>query len=131
MIYDGIVIKVDELFLFILDPDEDKLLDGINISEHDCYKDLKKNQLMVVKVIFKDGTQEIDNIDLDEFIHGDRYGMYNVFLHIQDILLFSIGEEVLLDIQDVKLEDIIKNGDLENLGKECIEISKKKLQIEN
>ena len=67
MKYDGVVIRIEELFLFILDPDTNKIRDGINISDHKCYDDLKENQLMVVNVVFKDGTQEIDKIDLEEF----------------------------------------------------------------
>ena len=78
MKYDGVVIRFDKLYLFILDPDTDMIRDGITISEHDCYKDMKEDQLMVVSVIFKDGTLEIDKIDLDEFIHGDKYGDNNI-----------------------------------------------------
>jgi hypothetical protein len=126
MTYDGVVIRIEELYLFILDPDTNEVQDGINISEHDCYKDLKNNQLMVVKVTFKDGTQEIDKIDLDEFIHGEKYGKYDTFLHIQDITLFSIGHKGFKDknVKNVSLENIIQKGELTNIAIECIELTK-------
>lgn len=124
MKYDGVVIRLEELYLFILNPDTLEIMDGINISEHDCYKELKDYQLMVVSVIFKDGTQEIDNLDLDEFIYGDYYGKYDVFLHIQDVTLFSIGEKF-DNVDVVSLEEVIKKGELTGIARECIEMSKR------
>jgi hypothetical protein len=42
MKYDGIVVKIDKLYLFILDPDTNEIRDGINISDHECYNELKE-----------------------------------------------------------------------------------------
>jgi hypothetical protein len=123
MIYDGVVIRIDELYLFILDPDKNKIRDGINISEHECYKDLKDDQLMVVNVIFKDGTQEIDKIDLDEFIYGDNYGKHDTFLYIHDITLYSIGDTK-NDVQEVKIKNIIEKGELNDVAISCINSTK-------
>lgn len=117
MKYEGIVVKIDKLYLFILDPDTNEMRDGINISEHKCYDDLKDDQLMVVNVIFKDGTQEIEKIDLDEFIYGDSYGEHDTFLCIYDLNLFSINNE--------KIKNIIKNGELSDVAISCIESTKK------
>lgn len=122
MIYEGIVIKEDKLFLFIFDPDKQIIRDGINISEHTCYNDLKEDQFMVVDVIFKDGTKEIDKIDLDEFIYGDKYESardnYDIFIYIHDNMLFSMNN-------GVKLEEVINRGGLNKLAIDAIAISKK------
>lgn len=117
MKYDGIVAKINELYLFILDPDTNEMRDGINISEHKCYDDLKDDQLVVVNVVFKDGTKEVDKIDLDEFIYGDEYGDHNIFLCIYDLNLYSI--------KDNKIENIINQGELNDVAISCIESSKK------
>lgn len=123
MKYDGVVIKLDSLlYLFLLNPDENVIMDGINISEHECYKDLKDDQLMVVEVTFKDGTEEIDKIDLDEFIHGDSYGRHDTFIYIYDILLFSISETY--KNKNLSLEKVIKKGELDNVAIACINSAK-------
>ena len=128
MKYNGIVIRTSkkQLFLFILDPILNELKDGINISDHAVYDDMKKNQLMVVDVLFKDGTIELDNIDLEEFIHGDSYGRNNVFIHIKDVLLYTISNEE--KNTDITMEEIIKSGKLNDVGIECIENTKKEQQ---
>lgn len=123
MKYDGVVIRIEELFLFILDPDTNKIRDGINISDHKCYDDLKENQLMVVNVVFKDGTQEIDKIDLEEFIYGDSYGEHDTFLYIHDIMLFSIFDNKIN--KDIELKTLIEKGDLNDVAIDCILNSKK------
>lgn len=134
MKYDGAVIRMnkreDKLFLFLLDPDTDELKDGINISEHAAYKDMKNSQLMVVEVVFKDGTEEIDRVDLDEFIYGDSYGKYDTFIFIQDKTLFSIGESIKKDLDPelVSLETIAEKGDLGNIVRECIEKAKNQIK---
>lgn len=121
MSYDGVVLNLNDLFLFILNPDKNLIMDGINISYHECYKDLRKDQLMVVKVVFKDGTKELDNIDLDEFIYGDKYGKHDVFLYITDIQLFSLSTQ---NKNKLNLEDVIKKGELNDMAIECINNSK-------
>lgn len=124
MKYDGVVIRIDELYLFIFNPETKKIMDGINISDHDCYKDLKDDKLVVVKVSIKDGTQEIENIDLEEFIHGDSYGRLDTFIYIHDILTFSFKSNDSSEF--VSLRELIDNGDLNNVAIECIETSKNK-----
>lgn len=120
MNYDGVIIKLDELFLFLFDPDEKVIKDGINISEHECYKDLNDNQLMVVDVVFKDGTIDIEKIDLDEFIYGDTYGRHDVFIYIKDKMLFYMND-------NKKLKDIIDDGGLNELAIDVISYSKNEL----
>jgi hypothetical protein len=127
MKYEGVVIRIDELFLFILDPDTNIIRDGINISDHKCYDDLKNNQLMVVSVIFKDGTKEIDKIDLDEFIYGESYGEHDTFLYIHDIMLFSIFDN--MENVDVNLKILIEKGKLNDVAINCISNSKKQESI--
>lgn len=129
MEYDGIVTRLNgELYLFLFDPDTFEIKDGINISEHECYKDLKLNQLMVVSVTFKDGTEILDKVDLDEFIHGDSYGKYDIFIHIQDLSLFSIGVDDNFNDSQVSLKDIINKGGLYKLAIECINTVKNKME---
>jgi len=121
MKYDGVVCRLNkELYLFILNPDENVIMDGMNISEHECYNNLKDDQLMVVNVIFKDGTEELDNIDLESFIYDDVYDRNSVFLHIRDILLYSIGKKN----QVISLKDIVDGDDFNKIAIECIENSK-------
>lgn len=127
MKYDGVVIRFDSLYLFVLDPDTNKIMDGINISEHDCYKELKEDYLMVVDVTFKDGTQEIDKIDLDEFIHGDSYGQHDTFIYIHDIMLYSIGSN---EGVNITLDDLIREGEIDKVAISCIEDSKKQLKTD-
>jgi len=115
MKYDGVVLRIDgNLFLFVLNPDTNNLTDGVNISTHECYDKLKKNQLVVVNTIFKDGTEEISKMDLDEFIHGDKYGKYDTFILISDVITYTIPT----------LLDMIKKGELNIVGKTCISDSK-------
>lgn len=127
MKYDGVVIRFDSLYLFVLDPDTNKIMDGINISEHDCYKELKEDYLMVVDVTFKDGTQEIDKIDLDEFIHGDSYGQHDTFIYIHDIMLYSIGSN---EGVNITLDDLVREGEIDKVAISCIEDSKKQLKTD-
>ena len=122
MKYDGVVIRVDELYLFILNPETKKLMDGINISDHECYKDLKNDKLVVVKVSIKDGTQEIESVDLEEFIYGESYGRLDTFIYIHDINMFSFTNNDSSEF--VSLKDLISNGDLNNVAIECIETTK-------
>jgi len=125
MKYDGVVIKIiKKLFLFLLDPDSNKIKDGINISDHECYKDLKPDQMMIVNVTFKDGTLNIEKVDLDEFIHGDTYGEHDTFLYIHDVMMFTINKED----DNITIEDIIKKGDLNDVAIDCINSSKKQLE---
>lgn len=125
MIYNGAVMKGSknkQLYLFILDPDSNTIKDGINISEHKCYKNMRIDQLMIVDVTFKDGTKNIENIDLDEFIYGDQYGINNIFILIHDLSLFSVTDKE--NNKSLTLEDLVKNGELNNSILECIEIVK-------
>lgn len=127
MKYDGVVSRlIGELFLFVLDPDTNKIMDGINISEHECYKDIKNDQLMVVNVIFKDGTQDIDKIDLEEFIHGDSYGRHDTFIYIYDVMLYSIKDSRIGD-EKLSLEDVIRKGEIDEVAISCIKSAKKEL----
>lgn len=123
MIYDGVVIRIEQLYLFLLNPETDEIMDGINISEHECYNDMTDDQLMVVQVEFKDGTLSIDDIDLNEFIHGDKYGRTDIFIYIKDILLFTISNKI--KNKFITLKELIDNGNLSDIAKECINTSKK------
>jgi len=127
MKYDGVVIRIEkQLYLFVLEPDTNIMTDGINISDHECYKDLKDDKLMVVDVTFRDGTLELDDLDLDEFIHGDSYGENDIFIKIHDLMIFSISREDC--IKKISLIELIKKGDLNVIAIDCIEKAKEKLK---
>lgn len=135
MIYDGIVIKVekkpkDQLYLFFLDPESNNLSDGINISDHKVYDNIRYDQIMVVHISLKDGTLELDKIDLEEFIHGDKYGREDIFLYIRDILLYNIDSEINLfkNKIDITAEQIVKKGEMNDLALELIEKSKEDIK---
>ena len=119
MSYDAVVLNLDDLYLFIINPDTNQIMDGVSISYHKCYENLTKEQLMVVKVIFKDGTQEIEDLDLEEFIYSE-HDKHDVFLYIKDVMLFSIGSEK----GDVSLVDLINGGELNKVAHGCIKNSK-------
>lgn len=120
MRYDGVVLRVNDiLYLFILDPDTNKIRDGINISDHECYKDLNDDKIVVVNVLFKDGTKDIDKIDLDEFIYGDTYGRYDTFILISDVITYLINTD------EFSLERMIGDGKLNELSLSCIDNSRK------
>lgn len=123
MIYNGIVTKLSgKLYLFILDPDNDTMTDGMNISEHKCYKNLENNQLWVVEVEFCDGTLTLEKIDLDEYIYGDKYGDNNIFLHIKDIQLFTYEKD---NGEIFSMEnDVIRGGKFNDLSLELINKAK-------
>ena len=129
MKYDGVVIRFNNLYLFVYDPDKMEIRDGIVITEHECYKEMKNDQLMVVEVIFRDGTQELDQIDLDEFIYGDSYGIHDTFLEIYDLMLFSINDK-----KDKKrfisLDEIAKKGELGSIAIECINKVKNNIEFD-
>jgi len=121
MKYDGVVARIkaveDKFFLFLVDPDG-IMHDGINISDHrNIYEELTYDQLMVVNVILKDGTMEMETIDLDEFIHGDKYPRENIYLYIQDILLYTIGKD---KTKTTKIADILKRGEFSDVAFDCI-----------
>lgn len=125
MIYDGVVMKDDkskQLYLFIYDPDINMVKDGISISENKCYNNMRTNQMMVVNVNFKDGTKDVENIDLDEFIHGDKYGENNIFILIHDLSLFSASDNE--NNNPLTLDYLVKEGSLNRSIIDCIEIVK-------
>ena len=126
MKYDGVVIRFDQLFLFLLDPETKKLQDGKAISDHERYSDLTNEQLMVVSVEFKDGTKDVDVIDLYDFVHGDKYGVHNIFIKINDVLLYSISEKN----SKLSLLEIAQRGELGDVAVNCIMNSKEQMNSE-
>lgn len=123
MKYDGVVLRIEkQLYLFVLDPDTFTMKDGLSITDHECYEDVKGDKLMVVNVVFRDGTLELEDLDLDEFIHGDTYGENDIFIKIHDIMLFSISKED--SIKKITLVELIEKGDLNVIAIDCIEKAK-------
>ena len=111
----GVIAKLNNvLFLFTFDPIKRKIMDGINISDHKVYDDMKSDEMSIVDVDFRDGTLSIENFDLEEFIYGDGYGEHNIFMYIQDIFLYKLHDTIL---------NIIKNGDFNKIAIECIDVA--------
>ncbi|MEI8045843.1 MAG: hypothetical protein WCI92_00585 [Bacteroidota bacterium] len=116
-----IVANEDKFILFMLDPDTGQISDGVNISDHkNVYVELKYNHIMVVNVDIKDGTSELDNVDLDEFVHGDKYDKSNIFLHIQDIVLYGVKDKIM---------DIINNRNFDKIALDCISKARAEKEI--
>lgn len=127
MTYDGVIGKIfnegeDKIFLFLLE--DKKVKDGINISDDsDIYQNLSYDTLQVVDVILKDGTIDAD-INLDDFILG-KYGQYDIFIHIKDVMTFKLGKkDINDDITKKSIENVILDGEFDDIVNECLEMSK-------
>jgi hypothetical protein len=125
MKYDGVVARIivenkDKIILFMLDPERNKMSDGVNISDHkNLYNGLKYDQLMVVNVELKDGTLKLEKVDLSEFVHGDTYIKSNIFLYIQDIVIYGLKEKIM---------DIINNRNFDKIALDCIIKAREKIK---
>ena len=135
MKYDAIIGKIfnegeDKIFLFFLDPETNKLRDGLDLLDSaEIYKTLTYDTLIVVEVILKDGTQEVD-IDINDFIDG-KYGKYDIFIHIKDLLVFKLGKKIDNDEDDVTtrtIEEVILDGEFQEIGTECIQLCKEEMK---
>lgn len=135
MIYDAIITKIfnegeDKIFLFFLDPETGIIKDGLDILDStNVYSDLSYDMLMVVEVVLKDGTKEVD-IDIDDFIAG-KYGKYDIFIHIRDILPFKLAKKNETDDEIMLpriVEDVIKDGEFQEICTECIKMVKEELE---
>ena len=129
MEYDAIIAKIfdegeDKIYLFFSDPKTEIIKDGLDLLDSsDIYMNLSYDTLIVVEVLLKDGTKEIE-IDIDDFIEG-KYGKYDIFIHIKDIMPFKLGKK---DKNDIliprKVEDVILDGEFQQIASECILMSK-------
>lgn len=135
MIYDAIITKIfnegeDKIFLFFLDPETGIIKDGLDILDStNVYLDLSYDMLMVVEVVLKDGTKEVD-IDIDDFIAG-KYGKYDIFIHIRDILPFKLAKKNETDDEIMLpriVEDVIKDGEFQEICAECVKMAKEELE---
>jgi len=137
MTYDAIIAKIfdegeDKIFLFFLDPETGEIKDGLDLLDStDVYLDLTYDTLMVVEVVLKDGTKEVE-IDIDDFIAG-KFGKYDIFIHIRDIMPFKLAKKNDND-DDIMLpryvEDVINDGEFQEICTECIKMAKEEIQNE-
>lgn len=119
MVFDGVVGKIkDKIYLFVQNPKTKKVMDGLIISG---YTELEEKNIIVVDVIFKDGTEEDPNFNIVEFIYGDSYDMNDIFLYIKNHMIIYNTES---------LESLIKTGIIHNFVNNAIKESKKKLEDE-
>ena len=119
-----------KIFLFLIDPKDNTLKDGVNISDDtNIYEKLSYDTIQVVEVLLKDGTIDAD-IDLDAFVNGE-YGLYDIFIHIKDITSFKLGKKNENKIiQSNTIEQVIYDGEFQDIAIECLELSKKQIQEE-
>jgi len=137
MTYDAIISKIfdegeDKIFLFFLDPETGEIKDGLDLLDStNVYLDLPYDTLMVVEVVLKDGTKEVE-IDIDDFIAG-KFGKYDIFIHIRDIMPFKLAKKNDND-DDIMLpryvEDVINDGEFQEICTECIKMAKEEIQNE-
>ena len=133
MKYDAIIGKIfdegeDKIFLFFQDPKTKDIRDGLDLLDSaEVYSTLTYDTLMVVEVILKDGTQELD-ISIDDFISG-KYGKYDIFIHIKDLLPFKLGKKIEegKEMSTRKIEEVILDGEFQDVGTECIKICKEEM----
>jgi len=130
MEYDAIIAKIlendeDKIFLFFSDPETELIRDGLDLLDSsNVYMELPYDTLMVVEVLLKDGTKEVD-INIDDFIDG-KYGKYDIFIHIKDIMPFRLAkkDEKTGKLKPRKIVDVIKDGEFQQIASECILMSK-------
>jgi hypothetical protein len=96
-----------------------KMMDGLIISVKG-YHALSDNDLMVVDVIFKDGTKEVKDFDVDGFIYESKYNLSDIFLSVKKYLMYHIDYET----TNMSLENIIKNGNIDEVALHCIKNTK-------
>jgi len=134
MKYDAIIGKIfdegeDKIFLFFVDPETGKLRDGLDLLDSgEIYKTLTYDTLIVVEVVLKDGTQEVE-INIGDFIDG-KFGKYDIFIHIKDILPFKLGKKLEEGEEEMlprTIEDVILDGEFQEIGSECIKICKEEI----
>ena len=94
--------------------------DGIPISTTP-YEELKDNQVWVVDVIIQDGTIDLIDINVNDFVHNKAsQNDTNYFYKIKDLCLFTIEQDITIrEIceQDEFINmviDMIKNTELKN-----------------
>lgn len=132
MKYDAIIAKIfdegeDKIFLFFLDPETNMIRDGLDLLDStNVYMDLPYDTLIVVEVLLKDGTKEIE-VNLDDFIAG-KYGKYDIFIHIRDIMPFRLAKPDDDDITPRTVEEVIIDGEFQEICNECIKMAKEETQ---
>jgi len=134
MVYDAIIAKIfdddeDKIFLFFSDPKTEIIRDGLDLLDSlNIYMKLPYDTLVVVEVLLKDGTKEV-NIDIGDFITG-KYGKYDIFIHIKDIMPFKLGrkDDETGDMMPRTVVNVIKDGEFQQIASECILMSKKEIE---
>lgn len=101
----GVVYKIkDGYYLSLFNPINNGISDGIPITKGP-YETLQENQISVVEVILKDGNEELNNIDIDDFVENRAsLEQGNIFYNIKDLLLYTIK-------QDITIEKICEQGE--------------------
>lgn len=134
MVCDAVVAKInddgeDKIFIFFLDPKTDTIKDGLNLEDiSEIYDNLPYDTLMVVEAVLKDGTKDVD-IDMDEFI-GGKYGKYDIFIHIKDLMPFRLGQRIDENSEEVEyktIKQVIFEGEFPAIAKNCIQQTREEL----
>lgn len=109
----GVVYKIrNGIYLSLYNPDDESVTDGIPITEGP-YKTLQNNQVSVVEMILKDGTQEIVDINISDFVYNRaERDAWSIFYNIKDLMIYTI--------ENFTIEDIYENGDFIGVVKDMI-----------
>jgi hypothetical protein len=125
MIFDGVIVKIfqnnmDSYFLFILDPKSKTMMEGIPIPKDSKFDDLDEYVVMIVKAEFMDGTNPIEDFDLDGLMAEEPQSS-NILIRIKDFRDMAIGypEGDIYTVQDLLDSDM-----LSEYMKACIDIIK-------
>jgi hypothetical protein len=114
MILDGIIFKVEDiLYLAFLNPITDELTEAIALDNYEVVSSkLEHNEVIVVTVVLKDGTKELNDVDVINFLNSDVNGLENdIYYTINNKTVYSLRvtvEEFCNDGHYDELKELIK-----------------------
>jgi hypothetical protein len=116
----GFVYKIDDnLHLSLIEPVTEKCTDGIPLINNGTYDPLEPNQIVFAEIIVQDGTKEIEDINVFEFVSMVREA--NVYFYaIRNIMVYAYPETI---------KDVCEWGEFDALTSGIIE--KEKIRDKN
>jgi hypothetical protein len=110
----GLVYRIEDGVYLSLIGSDDVCTDGIPISEG-VYETLENNQISYVDVKIRDGTIDIEDMDVFYFIYEfqPNYNPGDLFYFIKDSLVFTFD--------GFTIKEICDNGDFQKVAKDIIE----------
>lgn len=113
----GVVFRInDGVYLSLYNPINDSISDGIPITSNP-YESLQDNQVSIVNVIIQDGTKDLLDINIDDFVYNDAIeNNSNYFYKIKDLLLFTVE-------QNTTIREICERDEFIDMVKDMIQIT--------